>query len=71
MDVVRLINKALSDENIQIVLGGDVKLIEYSELGNLYDINQLLPDETGYCIILYADRPNRGHWTALSKYNGF
>ncbi len=23
-----------------------------------------------YCIILYEDRPNRGHWTALLKHNG-
>ena len=23
-----------------------------------------------YCIILYEDRPDKGHWAALSKYNG-
>ena len=69
MDVVRLINKALSDEDIQRILGSDAKIIKYSELGNLYDIDQLLPDEKDYCIILYEDRPNRGHWTALLKYN--
>ena len=70
MDVVRLINKALSDSDIQKVLGGDAKIIEHAKLGNLYDIDQLLPDEKDYCIILYEDRPNRGHWTALSKYSG-
>ena len=69
MDVVRLINKALSDEDIQRILGGDAKIIKYAELGNLYDIDQLLPEEKDYCIILYEDRPNRGHWTALLKYN--
>jgi hypothetical protein len=39
MDVVRLMNKALSDEDIQRILGGDAKIIKYAELGNLYDID--------------------------------
>ena len=30
----------------------------------------MLPNEKDYCIILYEERPNRGHWTALLKYNG-
>ena len=57
-DIVRLINKALSDEDIQRILGGDAKIIKYAELANLYDIDQLLPNEKDYCIILYEDRPN-------------
>jgi hypothetical protein len=69
MVVVRLANKALSDEDIHKILGGDAKIIKYAELGNLYDIDQLLPEEKDYCIILYEDRPNRGHWTAILKYN--
>ena len=64
IDIVRLINKALSDEDIQIILGGDAKIIKYAELANLYDIDQVLPNQKDYCIILYEDRPNRGHWTA-------
>ncbi len=48
MDVVRLINKALSDADIQRILGSDAKVIKYSELGNLYDIDQLLPHEREY-----------------------
>jgi len=70
MDVLRLITKALSDEDIQRILGGDAKIIKYSELSHLYDIDQLLPGEKDSCIILYEDSPNRGHWTALVKYNG-
>ena len=61
IDIVRLINKALSDEGIQKILGCDAKIIKYAELGQLYDIDQLLPEEKDYCIILYEDRPNRGH----------
>jgi hypothetical protein len=70
MDALKLINKALSDEDIQRILGGDAKIIKYSELGHLYDIDQLLTNDKDYCIILYEDAPNRGHWTALLKYNG-
>ncbi len=54
MDVVRLINKALSDEDIQRILGGDNKITKYCELGNLYDIDQLLSDEKDYCIIFFT-----------------
>ncbi len=39
MDVVRLINEALSDGDIQKILRGDAKIIKYAELGNLYDID--------------------------------
>ena len=45
MDVVRLVNKALSDEDIQRILGGDAKIIKYSELGHLHDIDQLLTND--------------------------
>ena len=70
MDVVRLINKALSDEDIGMVLGADTKIIRYSELRHIDDLDDLLTKEIDYCIILYEDRPDRGHWTALSRYNG-
>ncbi len=70
MDVVRLINKTLSDEDIHNILGGDAEIVKYAELGEICDIDQLLPREKDYCIILYEDKTNRGHWTALSKYNG-
>ena len=69
MDAVRLVNQALSDEDIQRILGGDAKITKYSELGHLYDIDQLLTNDKDYCIILYEDAPNRGHWTALLKYD--
>ncbi len=43
MDLVRIIKKALSDADIQWILGGDAKIIRYSEMENFYDIDQLLP----------------------------
>ncbi len=70
MDVVRLINETLSNEDVQRILGRDAEIIDYSELGYLCDIDQLLPGENDYCIMFYEDGPSSGHWTALSKYNG-
>ena len=30
----------------------------------------MLSNDKDYCIILYEDAPNRGHWTKLLKYDG-
>ncbi|MFM7986295.1 MAG: hypothetical protein ACKPKO_43980, partial [Candidatus Fonsibacter sp.] len=65
MDVIKLINKALSDEDIGTILGTDTKSIKYSELRHIDDLDNLLTKDIEYCIILYEDRPDRGHWTAL------
>ncbi|MFM6255712.1 MAG: hypothetical protein ACKPEQ_42365, partial [Dolichospermum sp.] len=70
MDVIKLINKALSDEDIGTILGTDTKIIKYSELRHIDDLGELLTKDLDYWIILYKDRPDRGHWTALSRYNG-
>ena len=42
MDVIKLINKALSDEDIGTVLGADTKIIRYSELRHIDDLDDLL-----------------------------
>ena len=68
MNVVKLIHKALSDSDIRRILGRDTKIIRYSELANFESLEQLLPDAVDYCIILYEDGPNHGHWVGLSKY---
>ena len=70
MDVRKLTSKALRDEDIGTVLGADTKIIRYSELRHIDDLDELLTKEIDYCIILYEDRPDRGHWAALSRYNG-
>ena len=70
MDVIRLMHKALSDDDIGTILGADAKIIRYSELSHISDLDELLTKNLDYCIILHRDRPDRGHWTALSRYNG-
>ena len=61
MDVIKLINKALNDEEIGTALGADDKIPRYSELRHIYDLDDLLTKEIDYCVVLYEDRPDRGH----------
>ena len=55
---------------LETVLGANAKIIRHSELRHIDDLDKLLTKEIDYCILLYADRPDRGHCTALSMYNG-
>ena len=61
MEVLRLVNKALSDDDIRRILGRDIKILKYSDLGELKDLGELLPNPTGYCRTLYEDKPDRRH----------
>ena len=70
MYITKLINKALSDADLQRILGDDAKIIKYSELSHLNDLDELLPKDKDYCVVLYEERLDLGHWTALSKYDG-
>ena len=70
MDVLQFIHKALSDEDIGTILGADAKIIRYSELRHITDLDDLLTTDLDYCVVLYETKPHRGHWTVLSKYKG-
>ncbi|MFM7983562.1 MAG: hypothetical protein ACKPKO_29975 [Candidatus Fonsibacter sp.] len=67
MDVIRSIHKALSDEDIGTTLGTDANMIIYSELRHIDDLDELLTTYLDYCIILYEDIPDKGHWAAFVK----
>jgi hypothetical protein len=62
-------HRSLSDSDIRRILGHDCKIIEYYELSEYDSLERLLPKPLDYVVILYEDRPDRGHWTALSRYN--
>ena len=66
MDVLQLIHKALSDKDIGTILGVDAKIIRYSELRHITDLDELLTKDLDYCIVLYDSKPDRGYWAALS-----
>ena len=61
MDVIRLMPKAPSDEDIGTILGANAKHIQYSEVSRISDLDELLTKDLDHCIILYEDRPDRGH----------
>ena len=59
----------LSAEDIRHILGNDIKILKYSELSKYSSIDDLLPKQRDYCIVLYELEENSGHWTAILKYD--
>jgi uncharacterized short protein YbdD (DUF466 family) len=66
-EIEEAIEEPLDDSEIRHYLP-DAKIMTYKELSKYRHINELLPEETDYVIILYLDAPNKGHWTAVLKY---
>lgn len=62
------INKALSDSEIREYLP-DAKIITFNELKKYSSIDELLPNEKDYVIILFEYEENSGHWTCFLKYD--
>ena len=52
MDTIKLVHKALSDEDIRTILGANTKIIKYSELSNYISLDDLLPNLLDYVSIL-------------------
>ena len=59
MDVIQLIHKALSDEDIGTILGTDANIIRYSELRHIDDLDELPTKDLDYCIVLYETKPDK------------
>ena len=70
----KLVHKALSDEELKVILGKDLKIIMYPDLAKYSSIEQLLVNRNDYCIILIVESESKfnisGHWTALLRYDG-
>jgi hypothetical protein len=64
------LNYSLSDSDLRTILGQDCKIVEYKDLDQFRDMNDLLPNEKDYVIILIESQPNSGHWVSISKANG-
>lgn len=58
---------SLSDADIKSYLP-DAKIILYSDLINYISIEQLLPFNGDYLILLYQDSKHTGHWTCILRY---
>ena len=66
-DIKRIEQKPLSDTDLRTILGASLKILKYSELANVSALNSLLPSGQDYCIILYEQEENSGHWVALLR----
>ncbi len=62
-----LMSKKLSDKDILRGCKGKTRIIDYSKLKNISNINQVL--KNGTCVILYELEPGIGHWTLINKIN--
>jgi hypothetical protein len=57
----------LSDSDIRQILGDDIRIITYPELGELSSIDQAF-DAKGRCVLLVPNAsPTMGHWCAMIK----
>ena len=70
----KIVKKPLSDEELKIILGKEVKIIMYPDLAKYSSVDLLLPEPNDYCIILIVESETKfnisRHWCALFKYDG-
>jgi hypothetical protein len=66
-ELAEIIADPMDDAEIKHYLP-EAKILKYSQLARYNSINQLLPKETDYCIVLYEDSHNSGHWCVISRY---
>lgn len=60
----------LSEDQVKSALGPDTRILKYGDLRNYETIDDLLPNDNDFVIILLEEEQNRGHWTCLMKPRG-
>lgn len=70
-EIQQKITLPLSDDDLKYYLGADVKkqIITFSDLDNYNTIENLLPKNRSYKIILIEEEKNRGHWVSIMRYD--
>lgn len=63
-----LVEEPLSNDEITKYLPG-AKIMRYSNIKKYDNIDSLLNKPVDYAILLYEDKPNKGHWVCVLKYN--
>jgi len=69
--IVERIGTSLTDGDISRYFGqgAETKILKYSELSQYKHIDELLPKERDFRIILVEHQNNQGHWCCILKYN--
>jgi hypothetical protein len=65
--VEEVIEEPMDDGDIRSYFP-NAKIIRYSSLARLGNIEQLLPTDKSYAFLLYEDSPGSGHWVVLLRY---
>jgi hypothetical protein len=63
-----LLKQMFSDGDIERWLGQN-SIIKYSDLADYETINDLLPNDKDFKVILIESSANQGHWVCVMKYN--
>lgn len=58
----------MTDLDFKRYFGDDVPILKYSELGNYNNIQELLPEDKSFVIVLTESEYNSGHWCVLMRY---
>jgi len=64
--VGQIIATPMSDADIREYLPS-APILKYSELAKYPTLGDLLPEVKSFCILLYEDSPNKGHWVVVSR----
>jgi len=57
----------MGDDNIRKYFP-NAKILKYSELADIQDITQLLPQDKSFFFLLYEQSLNTGHWVVVNRY---
>jgi len=65
------LSKMVASNEFQKMLGPEVnnKIMKYSDLERVKDLNDIMTEPKDYRIILIETQRNTGHWTTILKYN--
>jgi hypothetical protein len=67
-NIKKILSYSFSNFDIKKLLGQDCKIMEYNDLIDYNTIDDLLPGENNYVVILIETSDNVGHWCCLLKY---
>ena len=65
--VEEIIEEPMDDGDIRAYFP-NAKIMRYSSLAKMSDIEQLLPKDKSYAFLLYEDSPGSGHWVVVLRY---
>ncbi len=64
----KLANMITNDDFTKYFSDAQQKTLKYSDLADIKTIDELLPEEKDYRIILTESKRNEGHWCCIMKY---